>query len=155
MIVVHGLNLPTAFETFVRTFDGTLLYWVLGGGVDAYGNRFAADFETTTNLSLIEQSTKELALYFGAGDMPPEVVEKGLQEARTRPGFIPYIEDFSKIVWFGRTAAGAPYCFDFRENERQPSIIHWDDGGGHWRRIAPDFQTFIGLLDPYGEEYQR
>lgn len=61
------------------------------------------------------------------------------------PGYIPDIVDFSKIVCFGISGDGAPFCFDFRDNESNPSVIWWDDV--YWRRVAPDFASFLELFD--------
>ena len=66
-------------------------------------------------------------------------------EWQNEPRFIPDIVDFSKIVCFGMSADGAPFCFDFRDNLEQPSVIWWADA--YWRRVAPDFDSFVALLD--------
>jgi hypothetical protein len=162
MITVNGLELPTSFVEFLRDEPGLLRE--LKGKVDAYGNPFEADFATdlervasetdlATDLERIGHETADLAPNFGVADKwSPEEVLSQTDKERTSPGFIPYIDDFSKIVQFGRTMAGAPFCFDFRENAREPSIIHWADYGSYWRRIAPNFDTFISLFEPYEEE---
>ena len=61
------------------------------------------------------------------------------------PGFIPYITDFSHIVCFAIAGGGEHFCFDFREDATCPSVVWWDDS--YWRRVAPDFQSFIELFD--------
>ena len=59
---------------------------------------------------------------------------------------IPYIADFSQVVCFGFGSEGDPYCFDYREDRDQPSIIYWADA--YWRRVAPDFETLLTLIEP-------
>jgi hypothetical protein len=66
-------------------------------------------------------------------------------EWENEPGYIRYIKDYSKIVWFAAGGDGSPFCFDFRDNKDNPSVIWWDDA--YWRRIAPDYDSFIELFD--------
>ena len=62
------------------------------------------------------------------------------------PGGIPDIVDFSQIVCFGSSSEGEPFCFDFRHDAINPSVICWDGHAVSWRRIAPDFETFLRLF---------
>jgi hypothetical protein len=111
------------------------------------------DFEPLDSLQRMEQETAGLARNFGVADKwSPPLLQSQTEKARAYPGFIPYIEDFSMIVQFGRKLSGAPFCFDFRENAREPSVIHWEDGGCYWRRLAPSFDTFISLFERCSEE---
>ena len=68
------------------------------------------------------------------------------------PGFLPTITDYSQIVQFGRSPIGPAYCFHFRENLQEPSVIHMPTGELRWRWMAPNFETFIGLFEGYGQE---
>jgi hypothetical protein len=43
----------------------------------------------------------------------------------------PKERNFSEIICFGMSGDGTPFCFDFRSNTHQPSIIWWDDI--YWR----------------------
>ena len=68
-----------------------------------------------------------------------------LNEAKDSPGFIADIVDFSQIVCFGIAGDGAPFCFDYREDLNNPSVIWWDDV--YWRQIAPNYESFKTLFD--------
>ena len=46
---------------------------------------------------------------------------------------------------FGMSGDGAPFCFDSRERGTEPRVIWWDDV--YWRVVAPDFASFLSLLD--------
>jgi hypothetical protein len=39
----------------------------------------------------------------------------------------------------------APFRFDFREDEYNPSVIWWNDAW--WLRIVPDYESFLELFD--------
>src|SRR5688572_11118619 len=39
------------------------------------------------------------------------------------PGSLPDIVDFTRIVCFGSSPEGEPFCFDYREREPEPSVI--------------------------------
>ncbi|UTZ41380.1 SMI1/KNR4 family protein [Vibrio campbellii] len=67
----------------------------------------------------------------------------GSSELSGYPGEIRDITDFSKIVCFGYSSDGAPFCLDFRDG-CEPSIIWWDDV--YWRRISPNFKCFLELF---------
>jgi hypothetical protein len=139
---VRALTLPTEF---VRCIEDRALRrprgsWQLRVNRDAFGNRLEAElgkvYETVRD---IERESDRLPKDFGpaAGDFP--------DTCSNEPGFIPYISDFSRILAFAIAGDGAPYCFDYREQINQPSIIWWDDA--YWRRVAPNFATFLGLFD--------
>ena len=66
------------------------------------------------------------------------------QDVHPSPNAIPEISDFSNIVVFAESADGMPFCFDFRNNEKTPSIIWWDDD--HWVRISNNLSEFINLF---------
>jgi hypothetical protein len=141
LMVVKGLQLPEAFVRLVN--DGGLMANDSDDldSVDAYGNPWFAYLEIYYNQSDIEENNRliEKNMRMDPDEPPPSSPEHC-------PGFIPYIDDYSQIVCFGMSAAGEPYCFDYRENPDKPSIIQWHDV--YWRRVAPDFETLLTLLDP-------
>lgn len=149
-MTVNGLQLPTAFERFLE--EHRYSSWDSIGKADAYGHPLEADFMALSSVERMEQKTAGLARDFGTGTWSPEELERYTERERGSPGFIPYIDDFSRIICFGRTAAGAPFCFDFRDDPEVPSVIHWTDRGSYWRRIAPNFDAFISLFEKYEEE---
>jgi len=57
---------------------------------------------------------------------------------------IPYIADFQKIIPFAFSFDGMWFCFDFRCNDQDPSVIWWDDD--HWVRVAHNTNDFINLF---------
>jgi hypothetical protein len=108
--------------------------------VDSYGNHLESDLSEIyeTEDALIRE-TNDLPKHFA----PEYFVEPS--EWQNEPGLIADIIDFSKIVCFGMSGDGAPFCFDYRDNLERPSVIWWADA--YWRRVAPDFDSFIELLD--------
>ncbi len=146
-MTVNGLALPASFVKFFEEYWCTS--WELKDKIDAYGTPLETGFEPLDSLQRMQERTAGLARY---GRMSPEQVESQTERERTSPGFIPYIRDFSEIVQFGRTGSGAPFCFDFRENAREPSVISFLDRDCYWRRLAPNFDAFISLFERYEEE---
>jgi hypothetical protein len=105
----------------------------------------------------MEEDTALLAEYFGPPEqyeeqITPEIMKAMEQQRAKEPGFLFDITDFSKIVQFGCSAGGAPFCFDFGEDLQEPSVILHDDSYARWRRIAPSFDRLISLFKPYGTE---
>jgi hypothetical protein len=43
------------------------------------------------------------------------------------PGFIPDVVDFSLIICFAVDGEDAPFCFDYRDDKENPSVIYWAD----------------------------
>src|SRR4051812_11455197 len=79
--------------------------------------------------------------------------EDALHEA-WNPGFIPYINDYSKILCFGKSGSDHPICLDYRDNLKDPQIIAHAET--HWRRVAPNFTDYKELIEPYDDdEYER
>ena len=157
-MVVNGLKLPDAFVQFLEEHGYS--DWELKGNVDAYGHPLEeATFVPYNSVEWMEQETAPLAQYFGPADLAgysPEVQAKVRAElAVVPPGFLPEIADFSQIVRFGTSPSGEPYCFDFRENSQEPSIIHFPDVGSRWRRIAPNFETFISMFEDRAEDEKK
>lgn len=141
---INCLKLP---QSFVRAIlSGTLKRemgsWQLKHPLDFYGDPLETElgdvFENAkTILSATEQLPRDFVVDGYYGD----------DYYRQKPGFIPDIIDFSRIVHFGDSGDGAPFCFDFRENADEPSVIWWDDV--YWRKVAPSFQAFLDLFELY------
>jgi hypothetical protein len=126
MMTVNGLHLPASFAEFFTEHWCT--NWDLKENVDADGHPLETGFEPLDSVERMEEDTAGLAQY---GHISPEEVQRQTERERASPGFIPYIRDFTKIVQFGRTGSGAPFCFDFRENAREPSVISFLDGDSY------------------------
>lgn len=140
---INGLKLPHLFVAAIR--EGILRRdvgsWELRDNVDAYGNPLESELgEVYADIETIIRETQELPKYYA-----PDGFYGEPNEEANELGYIPDILDFSKIVCFGISADGAPFCFDFRDDEDNPTIIWWDDA--YWRRIAPDFASFLELFD--------
>jgi hypothetical protein len=148
-MIVNGLKLPPSFTEFVQEHGYS--DWHLKEDIDAYGYPLEAHFVPLDHLETIAARTAELAQDFGPPDLSgysPEIQAKVRAELDTvPPGFVPEITDFSKIVQFGTSPTGEPFCFDFRENSQEPGVICFPDRDARWRRIAPDFETFIRLFE--------
>ena len=139
---INGLKLPNSFveavlKGMLRRQIGT---WWLREEVDAYGNHLESDLcELYETEDALVRETNLLPKHFA----PEYFVEPS--EWQNEPGFIPDIVDFSKIVCFGMSGDGAPFCFDYRDNLEIPSVIWWADA--YWRRVAPDFDSLVALLN--------
>jgi hypothetical protein len=139
---INELKLPVTFVQDIHEgkFQRVIGSWQLKENVNAFGNHLETELGGVyKDPKSITQETKLLPKHFA----PELFVEPS--EWQNQPGFIPDILDFSKIVCFGMSGDGAPFCFDFREDENNPSVIWWDDAW--WVRIAPNYESFIGLFD--------
>jgi len=149
LMLVNGLPLPNAFIQLSHAIErgGTHLF-LLKEEVDAYGNPFGGGFALYLwTADQASQGDREcLTDYYGTDRLSPEEIE-ALDNDADDPGRIPYISDFSKIVWLGQNIGNDdPFCFDFRESPEEPSIICYESW--YWRRVAPSFESFIGLYKP-------
>jgi hypothetical protein len=143
LMVVKGFQLPEAFVRLVDDGGMTFNNMDFPNPVNAYGNPWDAHLELHLSQADIERDTRLLEnMREDPNEPPPSSPEHC-------PGFIPYIDDYSKIVSFGVSGSGEPYCFDFRENPDKPSIIQWHDV--YWRRVAPDFETLLTLFEAPGD----
>lgn len=61
-------------------------------------------------------------------------------------GAIADVVDFSRVLCFGSSAEGEPFCFDFRNDSEHPSVICWDGDALIWRRIAADVESFLRIF---------
>ncbi len=140
LMEVKGLRLPAIYVDAL----GQAIYPHAGVMVpierrDAYGNPFTIDLAAVlADEEAMDRASARLPYGFEADDW------YGKREAGV-PGGIADIVDFSLVVWFGASSEGEPFCFDFRDDERNPSIICWDGEALYWRRIAPDFEALLGV----------
>lgn len=113
--------------------------WQLKNTNDSYGNHLETELgQLCRNIGEIELFTKDLPLGFVADGYYGELGLSGY------PGEIEDITDFSKIICFGYSSDGAPFCFDYRESG-EPKVIWWDDI--YWRVVSLNFKSFIALFE--------
>jgi hypothetical protein len=146
-MIVNGWSLPSAFQAFLDHYPDPGRVWDLKASSDTPGLR-ERQFIPFANVEQMTASTESLAKSF------KRLMELGLAKAAlaaARPGSVPLIDDYSQIVQFGNSPSGLPFAFDFRENAQEPSVIHMPQWGVHWQRIAPNFETFLCLLEGYEE----
>jgi hypothetical protein len=110
-------------------------------GVDAYGHPLALGLaHLYSEPAVLIRATIRVAIGFEAdswyGARTPEA-----------PGAIPDIVDFSRILCFGSSPEGEPFCFDFRDDAEHPGVICWDGDALSWRRIAPDAEAFLRIYE--------
>jgi hypothetical protein len=144
-VTINDQQLPATFLAISADILSSRLsdIWELKGEVDAYGYPWEADLWLDGKWTSWQQDTASLPSSF----LPENNADESFM---AQPGFIPWIGDFSQIVCFGRDGKGDEYCFDFRDNSDNPSVIHWSSG--YWRRVAPDFETFLTLFEPTWED---
>jgi hypothetical protein len=163
LMVVNGLKLPDALVALIDRPE-PIVWWVPKGGDEQWvfkggeggvywapkGDADRHDYldmlELIRSLKEIEEETNTLPIAFHVAEYTPEEIAEWNAMFANLRGFMPFITDFSQIVQFGYAGDGAAYCFDYRENPDEPSIIHWADG--YWRRVAPHFRYFIDLFEP-------
>jgi hypothetical protein len=141
-MTVSGFELPAAFvqlrEAIQRGQAPT--DWGLKENVDAYGRPWEVpDLRIYCDLEEIQSDTDLLSNMFLHEDRFQQIPAY----YATLPGFIADFTGVANFVWFGRGSDGSPYCFDFGTNRKEPSVVHWD---GYWRRVAPNFESFIALF---------
>ena len=140
---VTGLKLPTGFVRDVN--NGKLRReigsWQLKSDIDAFGNHLETEIgDVCETPEAISRATEDLWTYF-----VDESPDDEPNEWENEPGYIPYIKNFSEILQFALGGDGSPFCFDFRNDVNNPSVIWWADA--YWRRIADDYESFIELFD--------
>lgn len=136
-----GLTVP---EGFLRSAQNGLFP---GGaarqprdGIDAYGHPLSlALAEIYDEPSTLLRATIRVAIGFEAdawyGARTPDVA-----------GAITDVVDFSRVLCFGSSSEGEPFCFDFRDEPERPSVICWDGDVLSWRRIAPNIEAFLDIF---------
>lgn len=143
---INGLESPAAFvrDVQARRFDRPRGSWKLHENLNAWGEFMETELdEVFEDEARMQKETNDLAEDFGA--LSVEDAEGYAEVCGVSPGEIPYFWDFSKIICFGNAADDAPFCFDFRDNERAPNVIWWADA--FWQRVAPSYEAFIELFD--------
>jgi hypothetical protein len=140
-MIIKGFKIPDSFLMLAQRLPpGGLVDWELKTNVDAYGNPFESEVsELYGDEEAILRATGKLSEHFQPDGCYGEAGEPEEDEY----GFIPDIMDFSEIICFGADGGGAPFCFDYRDNAQNPSVIYWADAW--WRRVAPDFDSFLAL----------
>jgi hypothetical protein len=165
-MTINGLKLPDAFVALIDRPE-PVYWWVPKSGNTAWiykggeggvywvpegtpgRHEWLDDLMLCKSQAKIEEATVLLPNSFHIDEYTAEDIAQWGAEWSNQPGFIPYITDFSQIVHFGEAGDAADYCFDYRDNPGDPSIIHWNDA--YWRRMAPNFDTFISWFEPLGD----
>jgi hypothetical protein len=152
-IRVNGLVLPPAFQAFLQRYPARA--WRLRAipNVRECQNWRFTPFDTVEQIVTgTEWITATGVRPLDLRRYPPEMHE--MVQARWEadlPGYLPRITDYSQILQFGMTQDGLPFAFDFRENLQEPSVICMPKWEVRWRRVAPNFETFLCLLEGYEE----
>src|SRR6476660_7811009 len=120
---INALTLPDGFVRDIRDgkFRKEIGDWDLKEDFDAFGNSLETEIgDVCESSESLLSETEVLWKYFV--DEDPDGVPN---EWENEPGYIPYIKDYSKIVWFASGGDGSPFCFDFRDALKNPSVIWW------------------------------
>jgi hypothetical protein len=137
MIMIKGLRLPDLFEQLtepIRARNEVAECYRLKQEVDAYGRFWESELDLYGDLERIEDRTR--AEEYDFQERYEEAISTYGPKNENKPGFIPYIFDFSQIVCIGRSGGDNPHCLDFRDDPDEPSVIYWQYD--HWRRVAPN-----------------
>lgn len=150
MMVVNGLTLPASFEQFISRPNASYTDWLPKENRDAYGNDWRTfPMEVFTDPANMDGWSAALPGDLRVASETEEQVAERNAAAADRPGFIPWITDFSRIIQFAKNSTGEAYCFDFRDDPQRPSVIYLNEW--YWWRVAPDFDTFESILELYDE----
>jgi hypothetical protein len=145
-MTVNGFELPAAFVQLSKATERGEApdRWGLKENVDAYGQPWENyGVEILTDPKEIADDTCWLERKYRE--------DHGFRnsiEARGAPGFINDFTGVSHFVRFATSPTGEFYCFDFGGDPREPSVVYWDTGG-YWRRLAPNFSSFLALFVDY------
>jgi hypothetical protein len=142
MLEIAGLPVPDLYLRAVRisSFAGDEPFETRGGA-DAYGHPLT--------LSIVQMYQEPADLIRATTRVAIGFEPDAWYGARTPAitGAISDIVDFSRILCFGVSAEGEPFCFDFRDELESPSVICWDGNAMVWRRIAPDVEGFLRIFE--------
>ena len=139
---VVNFQLPRELLELLQTGDAERVQgsWPLKNELDSFGFKFESELsQIYSDLVEMSDATTQLSSDF---------VEDGYygnSEIENYPNAMLDIVDFSKIVCFGCSGDGSAFCLDYRENQKNPSVIWWDDT--YWRLVAPSFKDFIALFN--------
>jgi hypothetical protein len=138
---VNGLKLPDAFVRLISQPDLSYQWNPRENAHDASGRPLTTvlPLELYADLETIESNTAVLHQLFREGRFP------NLPPAAVPHGSLSGADDTSKIVWFGGTSSGEPFCFDYRHDATKPRVIYWDDG--EWLVLADSFTDFMDLFE--------
>ena len=162
---INGLKLPDAFVALIDRPKPIVWWepkvdrqrWIYKGGKDGVywlpegtpdHHQSLGTLLLHESLVRVETESDRLPIAFHIFEYTDEEIDEWNAEYAHLPGFLPFITDFSQLLDFGRSDCDEPFCFDYRDNQDEPSIIHWDDA--NWRRFAPNFDTFISWYKPLG-----
>ncbi len=141
MIEIAGLRVPAAFLRAVSAglnSQGAVLRPL--NGVDAYGHPLMLGLAQVYQEPMaLARATLRIAIGF-------EVDTWYGARLPASAGAISDIVEFSRILCFGSSSDGEPFCFDFRDDAVHPSVICWDGDALSWRRIAPDVESFLQIF---------
>jgi hypothetical protein len=116
--------------------------WVLRENVDAYGNPWE-NFGLMIYLDpdvMAEETHHMVELFREEGIVPQDEAD------RNKPGFVQDFTDIANYVRFGTNNVGEMFCFDFGADPEAPSVVSFPSLDRYWRRVAPNFETFIALF---------
>ncbi|WP_257251962.1 SMI1/KNR4 family protein [Burkholderia cepacia] len=142
-MIVNGNVIPSSFESFAihYLFRSGFCNLYLKNDKDAYGNHLEVELaQIYVTEAELEKETNSLSEYF------PENSDYG-PAAGLHNGVSAILDivDFGKIVCFGMAGDGSQFCFDFRMDENNPSVIWWADN--YWRKLAASFDAFIDIFN--------
>jgi hypothetical protein len=143
-MVVNGFEIPEAFLQLSEAIERGEApnEWDLKEHVDAYGHPWDV-FDLRLNFrdqESLQSNTDWISEAF--------LEEDRLQhypDCANQPGFIAEFTGVANFVWFGSSTTGEVFAFDFGSDPKEPSVVYWDDNG-YWRRVAPNFESFIALF---------
>ena len=140
---INGFSLPLLFldAISVGRLKREIGSWDLIRDIDAFGNPLETSLgQVFDTFERLKKETDELPTGFESDGYYGESASD-----LAGPGAIPDITDFSRIVCFAISGDGSPFCFDYREDINEPSVIWWDDV--YWRQVAPNFESFLALFN--------
>jgi SMI1-KNR4 cell-wall len=157
-VTVNGFELPAAFVQLCEAIERgeAPREWDLKENVDAYGEPWeVADLRIHCDPKEIQSDTDRLSKMFDegrfqhGGEVPPdEVLPEPPPDGWPIAHGCIEDEDFTGVanfVSFASATDGMVYCFDFGTDPKEPSVVYWEEG--YWRRVAPNFETFMALFD--------
>ena len=140
---VGRFSLPKPFVNALESglFQRKRGSWELKRNTDAFGNRLETEIaDVYCSVAAILEAGKE-----NKEDFPIDEHHGVSQVVPDESGAVADVTDFDAVVEFATSADGSPFCFDFRTDPDNPSVVWWNDW--YWRRVAPDFDSFIALFN--------
>src|SRR5579871_1576584 len=113
MLVVHGFTLPASLARFINRSGvqaAVYISWLPKENLDAYGNEWrTAPMEVFIGQQILSGWAPGLPNTPRLASETEEQVAERNAAAADRPGFIPWITDFSRIIQFAQNSAGEAY----------------------------------------------